>query len=985
MPIPKITAKTAAICISAMIAALASPPFAGAGGRPLRALSLPVSAASLGLGEVSATGAMDASDVFRFPANTALAGGGQFIGGGSVSGDTSASYFAAALPIFSSGALGLFAQSAPAAEPPVPNVFGFSFAKYYPEYGYGFGVSASFYNDDFWGGEELYGALGADLRFDPIDGVLFGHAYFHSAGMLARANGFRRRIAERYGFAANYRPDIGLADFLGVSVGAGVRKTTWEGPIEAGVSAECGAWGMLFARLGYENAVNAPLRVSGLSAGLGVAYANFGVDAGYRLGAAGGTPAVWSVDAKAQIEGLKKRGAGENLALARGYYDRGMFAKSRLYAERALVADSTRWDAGALFLRSDSEVRRAGSVALIYGGNSRGTVIPYPPSADALGGLSRYAALVAELREANPVNFTVDVGNLLSVENDKLKVEFAASYYDAAGFDVIAPGIGELAMNPARLTAEQKRKTPVIVTNFNDNDAATGVKSSVLLTSDGYSLYLLNVVTDAAPKNSKIKLNLEYSIAGLKSLLNGKIAAGADLRAVVIHGTRQEVTRLAEALPELDVVIAANLAERFDTPQRVGNTLILSAGAENKFAGCLYLKFFDNRKIPAKGKAKSGAKNVRRPRTKTRFTAENKLFPVHQEIEPDSAVENVTRLVGAAVVVDRSENPNALVPVQGVIPHLSDRGAGPQAFLKVAQSKGEYPLGDDIFYCRQPVLSSVGNRAAFIYGKPDSKNGKLRMVDLGLMTGRTLSSNNNVLEAAFSPVDGFLYYIEADRGRENGAIRKTKMYMNDEFTVLGKTAATRSDLSVSPDGATLLFCSKLNGGRWEIYAIDTSAAATPTQLTDGKADCKRPRLSPDGRYVAYLSNLTGFGGQMDLWIYDRSAAKHRQLTFNANAQDISWGDDPETIYLSAGANLRTIFQVDVWQGAVTELIEPARSVGAIKTWGENTPRFIRYMDRPKIVYTREYVGGKRLVYWYDIWDKKDEKMYAAGEWDEWTE
>jgi len=1033
---------------------------ASAGSRPLYFLALPTSAATLGRGTVSASGAMDASDVLRFPANTPLADGGQFFFGSSGQGESHAFFAAAALPILRDGAIGLFAQSTPMNVWPIPpidinnidlsnidlnninmpdipelppmptptslsyNLWGVSLAKYFPEYSYGFGLSASFYNSDYWlnaelGERELFGAFGADFRFDPAE-FLSGRIYFSSAGIpLAGDSAFNRRFSEQYGLIMNYCSYLGKSEYWKTNLGAGVRMTTWGGATDVGVGAEFIGNGWYFLRFGWEaptsaisNAVswawkdfkyfmgssevnlekfNKLAILYGWGVGLGFKTKTFGIDAAYRPGPDGIANAIWSVNTAFQVEEMKKRRAEDNLELARTYYADERFGKSRLYASRAIKEDPTLWNAAPLYAMSEAELRRRadGAVALIYGGDSRGLVVPYPPSDEALGGLSRYAALVSSLREKYPVCFTVDVGNLLSAGTDALRAEFAGSYYDAARFDALAPGVGEISLGPAKLAAALKSKIPVVVTNLNDNDMeSTGISGSLLLTNGGYTVYLLNIIETPLGKEDDARFDLSFDPSAIKSQLASGKAAAADLRVAVVHGTLDEARRLAEELEDaLDVIIAGSLDQKLETPVRVGKTLIVSAGPENKFAGCLFLKFSDVKKEIKKGKAERGAAQAQaqrtsgRTRTKNSFTAENVLFPVYQDIEPDASVESITKLVRAAIVVDRTSGPIIRTRVRGVVAHLSDRGAGTQAFLKSAQGKNELLLGDSVFNCRRPLLSNTGNRAAFIFGPPES--GKLRMVDLEMGTGKTVSAGKNVVDAVFSADNNFIYYIEANSGGNMGAIRKTRMYMNDAITILEPNASLRGDLQISPDGETLIFAAKYKDTNWDIYALDTSGKAAPVKLTDGRADHRRPRVSPDSKYVAYLSNRTGFGGKMDLWVYDRIATEHTQLTFNTEVQGFTWSDDSEAIYFSAGANLLEICRVDMRHGLIKNIIP--HPPGEVKSWSESAPRFVRYNDEPMIVYTRVYPDGKRRIYWYDINNARDIKMYAAGEFDEWNE
>jgi dipeptidyl aminopeptidase/acylaminoacyl peptidase len=248
------------------------------------------------------------------------------------------------------------------------------------------------------------------------------------------------------------------------------------------------------------------------------------------------------------------------------------------------------------------------------------------------------------------------------------------------------------------------------------------------------------------------------------------------------------------------------------------------------------------------------------------------------------------------------------------------------------------------------------------------------------MDGRTVSEGKNVIDAAFSPKTGFLYFIEADSGSSGGAIYKTKMYMYDEIPVISRDGSARRDLSVSEDGRTLIFCSD-RSGKWQVYTYDLSAEAPLMRITPADANHRLPRISPDGKYIAYLSDQTGFGGKMDLWVYDRKKVTYQQITTHANVRDFAWKDDSRTIYFSSGVNIPDINSTDIFnkQAGIKKML-PSQ-----KTWGESAPRFIRYKNSPKIVYTREYINGKKELRWFDTRTMVDEALFKQGNYNEWIE
>ncbi len=69
---------------------------------------------------------------------------------------------------------------------------------------------------------------------------------------------------------------------------------------------------------------------------------------------------------------------------------------------------------------------------------------------------------------------------------------------------------------------------------------------------------------------------------------------------------------------------------------------------------------------------------------------------------------------------------------------------------------------------------------------------------------------------------------------------------------------------VAPDGRRILF-SNYHGAQWHQLWITTTDDAAPLPLTYGEFDRRNARWSPDGKRVAYISNLGGNGA---LWVED---------------------------------------------------------------------------------------------------------------------
>ena len=63
-------------------------------------------------------------------------------------------------------------------------------------------------------------------------------------------------------------------------------------------------------------------------------------------------------------------------------------------------------------------------------------------------------------------------------------------------------------------------------------------------------------------------------------------------------------------------------------------------------------------------------------------------------------------------------------------------------------------------------------------------------------------------------------------------------------------------VSVQPDGEGMVFERRM-GGRWSIWRAPVSPGASPVPLLEEPFDDYMPAISPNGRWLAYVSNSTG--------------------------------------------------------------------------------------------------------------------------------
>ena len=110
-------------------------------------------------------------------------------------------------------------------------------------------------------------------------------------------------------------------------------------------------------------------------------------------------------------------------------------------------------------------------------------------------------------------------------------------------------------------------------------------------------------------------------------------------------------------------------------------------------------------------------------------------------------------------------------------------------------------------------------------------------------------------------------------------------------------------LGWTPDGR-IVYSTNVNGKAG--VAIMNADGSNQKQLTDGATNARAPEVSPDGRYVCFLSMRTG---QMQVWRMDIDGGNLKQLTEGKGADQISISPDSRWVIF-------TLFEGGVWKVSI---------------------------------------------------------------------
>ena len=186
-------------------------------------------------------------------------------------------------------------------------------------------------------------------------------------------------------------------------------------------------------------------------------------------------------------------------------------------------------------------------------------------------------------------------------ESDLLYAEPDVQLMNLIGYDAMELGNHEFDKPRKVLTQQQEwAKFPFICANAVKKDTGEPlVKPYLIKEYDGLKVAILGLITDQVPilvlPDHIADLTFKNPIDVAKEMVPG-LKAEADIVVVLSHlgmhkGGGSEIgdIELAKAVPEIDVIVGGHTHSKLTAPKRVGNTIIVQAGAYSEYAGRLDL------------------------------------------------------------------------------------------------------------------------------------------------------------------------------------------------------------------------------------------------------------------------------------------------------------------------------------------------------------------------------------------------------------
>jgi eukaryotic-like serine/threonine-protein kinase len=202
-------------------------------------------------------------------------------------------------------------------------------------------------------------------------------------------------------------------------------------------------------------------------------------------------------------------------------------------------------------------------------------------------------------------------------------------------------------------------------------------------------------------------------------------------------------------------------------------------------------------------------------------------------------------------------------------------------------------LGADAEF-RGPELSPDGKSVAFARGSP----GDIWVLDIqNARTDRLTSHAADEDNPRWSPDGKSIAFNSVRDGVSNLYRRAVNAVGDDELLLKTETAKTMSDWS--RDGKYLVYTADNDVWALPLSKDSKTTEAKPVQVTKTPFIKQTPRVSPDGRWVAYASNEPG---EFRIYVQSFPQPGFRQIVSTGGGVEPRWSRDGKELFYYSGPN-----------------------------------------------------------------------------------
>jgi len=193
------------------------------------------------------------------------------------------------------------------------------------------------------------------------------------------------------------------------------------------------------------------------------------------------------------------------------------------------------------------------------------------------------------------------------------------------------------------------------------------------------------------------------------------------------------------------------------------------------------------------------------------------------------------------------------------------------------------------------------------------------LVDLARKSGSRVTFDP---QFEFAPVwspDGRAIYFNSNKTGEYLVYRKSAEGAGEAVAISKPQGLSQTPDDITPDGKTVVFETTGAKNGSDLVILDTSGTRPPASYLNTPVNEKDARLTPDGRWIAYLSDETG---RYELYVQTFPAPGSKMQVSNDGAASPVWSRDGKRLFYLAPDD--SLMAADVTPGAALRVSAPVK-------------------------------------------------------------
>ena len=239
-----------------------------------------------------------------------------------------------------------------------------------------------------------------------------------------------------------------------------------------------------------------------------------------------------------------------------------------------------------------NKVSSAPVIHVVFTGEENGYLEPCGCSEKQLGGFPKRHTLINHLREKDEDLILLSLGDLIGKvgRQDEIKMETALEALDQMGYAAHNIGEKDLDMGTDLLGyISQISNVDFISSNIDFASQALETKHFIIKEIETKDVTLkigiLGIVSPGLIQSDYQDIEVMDPVLSLKPLLND-LYDKTDILVLLSHAEMEESVEIAEACPELDLIISGHLVDRPDLYiEKVNHTYVIPVGEKGKYVG----------------------------------------------------------------------------------------------------------------------------------------------------------------------------------------------------------------------------------------------------------------------------------------------------------------------------------------------------------------------------------------------------------------